>query len=268
MNLDRIPQTLKDLRQWVCVHGGSKVPMRAFSPNSASSTDPSSWSSFENAVRAVKQGHYDNVGFVFADNGIVGIDIDCGWTEDGLLSPLAFDILSRCQSYTELSRSKRGFHILLKGTLPFKGKNNLNGVEIYQSSRYFIMTGDVILFPEIRENQGAIDSILNDYFQETERESAAKPAASRIYKPEWELPRKRKEDDGNWRVKLRPVYPRIPAGSRNICLTSLAGMMHNQGYSKTQIYDELFYANTVACDPSLDKRELRTIVNSVTRYKR
>lgn len=51
-------------------------------------------------------------------------------------------------------------------------------------------------------------------------------------------------------------------------LTSLAGMLHNQGYSKQQIYDELLYCNTVACDPPLDRGEIQTICNSVTRYKR
>ena len=83
----------------------------------------------------------------------------------------------------------------------------------------------------------------------------------RIYCPIWEMPE-------NNRIKLRPVYPRIPNGSRNICLTSLAGMLHNQGYSKQQIYDELLYCNTVACDPPLDRGEIQTICNSVTRYKR
>jgi hypothetical protein len=43
---------------------------------------------------------------------------------------------------------------------------------------------------------------------------------------------------------------------------------NNQGYSKQQIYEEIIYANTVACDPPLDKNELQTICNSVTRYKR
>lgn len=45
-------------------------------------------------------------------------------------------------------------------------------------------------------------------------------------------------------------------------------MLHNQGYDQQQIYDELTYANVVACDPSLGEDELETIVRSVTRYKR
>lgn len=260
-DFSRIPAEVRQLNQWVCIRAGSKVPMRAFENDAASSSNSSSWASFDNAVRAVELGHYDNIGFVFHNNGIVGIDIDCGYEENGLLSQTAAEILGRCHSYTERSSSGRGFHILVKGKLPFDGKNNQHGVEIYQTGRYFITTGDMVVFPYLIENQPAIDAIVERFFQETRTEHDKPLMNVRIYNPEWELPK-----DG--RVKLRPVYPRIPAGSRNICLTSLAGMLHNQGYSKGQIYDELLYANAVACDPCLDKRELRTIVNSVSRYKR
>ena len=83
----------------------------------------------------------------------------------------------------------------------------------------------------------------------------------RIYSPVWSLP-----EAG--RFRLRPEYPRIPDGCRNISLTSLAGILHSQGYSKAQIYSELIYANAAACDPPLDEREVRSICNSVTKYKR
>ena len=55
---------------------------------------------------------------------------------------------------------------------------------------------------------------------------------------------------------------------RLLLISNTFYMLHNQGYTKQQIYDELVYANTVACDPVLPKSELQTIVNSVTRYKR
>lgn len=258
---EHIPQSLKDLNQWVCVHADSKVPMKCFEPEAASSTDPETWSPFATAVQAVADGHYDNIGFVFNDNDLVGIDIDTGYDADGFITTIAADILGKCQSYTERSRSGRGFHILLKGKLPFKGRNNLKGVEIYRASRYFIMTGNVVVYHELREDQEAIDYVVEKYFPETKRDDNAKSVGNRIYIPIWEKP------VGN-RIKLRPVYPRIPNGCRNICLTSLAGMLHNQGYSKEQIYDELIYCNTVACDPELPRSELQTIVSSVTRYKR
>ena len=119
----------------------------------------------------------------------------------------------------------------------------------------------MLLYRKIEENQTAIDYVVETYFSEAIREGEGRENVNRVYTPLWELPK-----DG--RVKLRPVYPRIPNGCRNICLTSLAGMLHNQGYDQQQIYDELTYANVVACDPSLGEDELETIVRSVTRYKR
>ena len=214
---DNIPEELKKLDQWVCANDGSKVPMKAWENEAASSTNPETWSDFETALESYNQHYYDYCGFVFADNGYVGIDIDEGYDEDGLMSVLGADIVGKCHSYTEKSRSGRGFHILLRGTLPFKGKNNLAGVEIYKAARYFIMTGNTLLYREIIENQEAIDYVVEKYFPEARETS---------------------------------------------------GMLHNQGYSKSQIYEELLYANTVACDPPLDRNELRTICNSVTRYKR
>jgi len=260
-NYGNIPTELTSLDQWVCTREDSKVPMKAYENEAASSVDPASWSSFSDAVESVKLGNYDHIGFVFNDTGIVGIDIDIGFDDEGFLSPLAADIIGKCKSYTEKSKSGRGFHIFLKGTLPFKGKNNRKGVEIYKTARFFITTGDAVLYKSIVENQEAIDYIVEKYFPEMRSDGNEKTISSRIYTPIWELPQ-------GTRIKLRPVYPRIPDGCRNICLTSLAGMLHNQGYSKQQIYDELVYANTVACDPALPKSELQSIVNSVTRYKR
>lgn len=257
---ENIPNELKALEQWVVVEKDSKVPLNANSGNPASSSKPETWATFEEAIHRVQVGDADNIGFVFDDDGYVGIDIDVGFDEDGLLSPMAIDILGVCHSYTERSRSGRGFHIILKGDLPFKGKNSRTGVEIYKDARYFITTGDVLLFRQLEENQTAIDYVIEKYFADGMRESR-KRAFNRIYTPVWELPQ-------GERMKLRPVYPRIPNGCRNICLTSLAGMMHNQGYDVESIYNELVYVNMVACDPSLDDDEIQTIVRSVTRYKR
>ena len=261
MNYDNIPIELKKLNQWVCTYSNSKIPMQASVNDVASSVNPQTWTSFDIANEAVSKGFYDYCGFVFADNGYVGIDIDIGYDEDGLLSQLAADIIGKCASYTEKSKSGRGFHILLRGSLPFKGKNNLAGVEIYKSARYFIMTGETILYHKMEENQEAIDYVVEKYFPNF-RTSSGKNGREKIYSPLWKTP------IINGRVKVRPIYPRIPNGCRNICLTSLAGMLHNQGYSKAQINDELLYANDVACDPPLDRSEIRRICNSVTRYKR
>lgn len=258
---DNIPEELKHLDQWVCANDDSKVPMMAFSNEPASSTNRGTWSDFQTAVASCEKGYYDYLGFVFAGNGIVGIDIDDGYDEDGFLSGTAADIIGKCRSYTETSKSGRGFHILLHGSLPFKGRNNLKGVEIYQQSRYFILTGKIMLYKELVSNQAAIDYVIEHYFPDY-KESTQHDIKDRIYNPIWEEPIK----DG--RITLRPVYPKIPNGSRNICLTSLAGLLHSLGYNKKQIYSELLYANQSACEPPLDNSELRSICNSIARYKR
>ena len=260
MNLNNIPHELKVLRQWVGVGVDSKVPMRVDTLFSASSTNPDTWCSFEEAEEAVRLGEISYPGFVFNDNGIVAIDIDDGYDEDGLMSELAADIIGKCESYTEKSKSGRGFHILLYGDLPFKGKNNLKGVEIYKTARYFIMTGDVILFNHIVENQNAIDYIVDKYFPDMRESESNRNLPNRIYTPIWV------KTEG--KIGLRPEYPPIPDGTRNISLTSIAGQWHNLGYGKEEIYRELLYVNSIACHPPLDVGEIQCITNSVTRYKR
>lgn len=258
---ENIPEELRNLTQWVCAQNNSKVPMKAYTKEAASSTNPQTWATFDTAHKAVSKGLYDYCGFVFNDNGYVGIDIDDGYDLDGFISPIAAEIIGKCQSYTEKSKSGRGFHIILKGTLPFKGKNNLAGVEMYKTARYFIMTGNTLIYKKIEENQEAIDYVIRKFFPATRHKRDQSIYNNCIYSPIWDLPK-------NNRIKLRPVYPRIPNGSRNICLTSLAGGLHNLGYSKQYIYDELVRVNDTACDPPLDTHELHTICNSVTRYKR
>ena len=274
MRYDNIPQELRVLNQWVCANEDSKVPMQANRPYPASSTNPATWASFEDALWAVDNGYYDYLGFVFNDNGIVGIDLDDAITYTEVFhsigektrfpetSELALEILELCRSYAEVSKSGTGVHIFVKGDIPFKGKNNLAGVEMYKTARFFIMTGDTVVHSwVIEENQAALDLIVEKYFPET-REKKSTTVTPRIYNPEWDNPK------GSRRVKIRPNYPVIPDGCRNICLTSLAGMMHSIGYTKGQIYRELQYANNTACRPPLLDWELKTICNSVTRYQR
>ena len=260
MNLNNIPKELKELPQWVCAKGDTKVPKRAAMNGAASSTDPSTWSTFNIAKNSVERGYNDCVGFVFNDNGIVGIDLDDAYDEDGFLTPLAADIVGKCGSYTEKSKSGTGIHILLYGDLPFKGKNNLKGVEIYKSARYFIMTGDTFLYNKMVENQDAIDYVVEKYFPEIRDAESNQPLTNRIYTPIWV------KTEG--KIGLRPEYPPIPDGTRNISLTSLAGQWHTLGYSREEIYRELLYVNSIACHPPLDINEIQCITNSVTRYKR
>ena len=254
-----IPEELKTDKAWVNVWNGSKIPMQTKIRKAASAVSEETWGYFADAEKNVADGTYNGIGYVFHDNGLVGIDIDEGYTAEGFISPLAVDLIRKCGSYTEKSRSGRGFHILVKGTLPFKGRNNQQGVEMYQSSRYFIMTGRTFMFSEIIENQAAIDYIVETYFAQSEREQTQ--SSQRIYSPIYPKPK-------NGRVFLQPQYPAIQSGGRNVCLTSLAGQLHTQGYSGQDLYKELLRANQEACKPPLAVGEIQQIVRSVTKYRR
>lgn len=258
---ENLPEELTSLPQWVCAWNNSKIPMNARVRKGASSSNPSTWSDFETARKAVESGVYDDIGFVFNNNGIVGIDIDCGFDSTGFLSDISIDIMKACQSFTEKSRSGRGLHIYLKGNLPFEGRNNRQGVEIYKSGRYFIATGKVLVYDTIIANQEAIDYVVSKYFPEVEKVSNGTAKSTAFYSPTFTKPE-------NGKISLKPTYPPIESGSRNQSLTSLAGQLHNRGYSKEQIYRELLRCNEEACKPKLPTREIQIIVNSVTRYQR
>lgn len=259
---EKIPEELRKLDQWVCAWDGSKIPMRAFERKGASSVDPASWSSFDQAAACVEAEVYDQIGFVFNDNGIVGIDIDTGF-EDGLMTPLCADIIKACRSYTEKSRSGRGVHIFIKGTLPFPGKNNMEGVEIYKTGRYFITTGKQICFSEIREDQDAVDYVVQKYFPERPQGSVQRDLGkgTKIYTPAWKKP-------GKGRFCVSPEYPEIKKGNRNLSMLSIAGTLWKQGYELGELYRKLCKINQSSCKPPLSERELQSICKSISKYER
>lgn len=255
-----IPEELKKLPHWVCWWNNSKIPMQANVMKAASPSDRSTWATYEEASAAVEAGRYDGVGFMFG-NGIVGIDIDRGFDEDGFPSEMASWIITACNSFTEVSRSGRGFHIYVKGHLPFHGKNNRKGCEIYASGRFFIVTGNQFLpgvLPDtVEENQGAIDFVLDKYFRDIVTPSGR---SARQYEPMYWLTEGRT-------VPTRPYYPPIEEGCRNQSLASLAGQMQVIGYEPRQIFYELMTVNNTVCDPPLPRKEVINIVSSITRYK-
>ena len=261
MRTDTIPQEMRELKQWVVARNGSKVPFRADRYGAASSSDPSTWSDFETAVKTVEKGKADYLGFVFT-GGIVGIDIDAGFTESGLLNELSVDCMRACQSFTERSRSGRGIHIYVRGELPFKGKNNGSGVEIYQQGRYFIVTGEKLVYGDLRANQEGIDYIIGKYFADCVREAKSGRVGEPIYRPQFCVPA-----DGAIALR-KTVYPPIPQGMRNMSLTSLAGQLHTAGCSEEIMRSEVLRCNEEACKPPLPLDEVESIIQSVRRYNR
>lgn len=145
-----LPAELRELRQWLLwrkeLRGDkwTKIPYNPHTGYPASPTNPEQWGSFSEVLQVLshKQGYYDGIGFVFTESDpYAGIDLD-NKQDDPALQAQHDTILSAFPSYTELSPSGKGKHIIVKGAVP-KGRN-AGGVEIYSSGRFFTMTGNVI----------------------------------------------------------------------------------------------------------------------------
>ena len=85
------------------------------------------------------------VGFVFSESdSFVGIDIDnCISADNGDIEQHAKEIIDQLDSYTEISPSGKGVHVIAKGKLPDGWRKNGN-VEIYDTGRYFTITGNLL----------------------------------------------------------------------------------------------------------------------------
>ena len=158
-NYDNIPQEIKALRQWVCFslqfneerQKYDKIPKSPLRNENGSPTNPKKWGTFEEACNAVDRFGYDGIGFVFtADSPFCGADIDhCVNTDTGEINELAADIVDTMDTYTELSPSGTGLHIIYKGDNHPKWRKKVKDalgenidLEMYQSGRYFTVTGN------------------------------------------------------------------------------------------------------------------------------
>ena len=145
------PAELKQLRRWVGYRlvpdkdGGKprKMPLNAVNGQGARSNDPTTWTDYGTAKDAAEKYGYNGIGFMFLkDDGYVGIDIDhCYDPATNTFNETATAIMTRQNTYMEFSPSGDGVHLYFKGTKP-KGtsKNTENGVEMYDSVRYFTVT--------------------------------------------------------------------------------------------------------------------------------
>lgn len=146
---DGISRELRARPQWVLWRleerdgKPTKVP---YSPHGgrASSADLMTWGTFEEAFEAYEAGDYAGVGFVFCSaDPFTGVDLDdCRDPETGELEPWAAEIVTALNSYTELSPSGTGVHIICKARIPRGGRRGR--VEMYAQDRFFTITGHTI----------------------------------------------------------------------------------------------------------------------------
>lgn len=122
----------------------TKVPyIAAANGGHAQTNNPATWRPYADAVKVSNNGGgYAGVGFVFTNTDIVGVDLDHCIQADGTLETWADEIVTQLDSYTEVTPSGTGLHILARGHLPPGGRRK-GQIEMYDaaSPRYFTVTG-------------------------------------------------------------------------------------------------------------------------------
>ena len=170
---ENIPAELKSLPRWVCwkfEQRGGKMTKVPYTPTGrrAKSNDPATWAAFDECRAAHERGRFDGIGFQLDGSGIVGVDIDHARDAAGNWNTAAADITERLASYAEISPSGEGVHIFIKAVKPgSKSKNAAAGVEMYDTKRFFTVTGN--LYREglnaVQERQEALKGVYFKYLE-------------------------------------------------------------------------------------------------------
>jgi len=187
VNVDSIPEEMKALKNWLLwkyedrkdSKGNikkTKIPYQA-SGKKAESTNPETWGSFENIIKTLDRfpEKFDGIGFAFSeDSGIMGLDFDhVKDPETGEWNPEAIKEIKSLNSYAEMSPSGTGAHVICIAKIP--GPHRREGPrEMYESGRYFTVTGDYIQGTDqtVNEAQGAVNALYYSWFNHRDKKTA------------------------------------------------------------------------------------------------
>lgn len=165
---------MKKVANWVCHR--NKIPIDPNTGQNAKSNDSSTWGTYEQAKAMLESDKsISGLGFMFSNSPYVGIDIDhC--IQNNKFSDLAKQIITTVKSYTEISPSGTGIHIICEGKLEGGGRKNSElGLEIYDMGRYFTVTERMLKnFKTVEQRQKEIDGICEKYFAEKIKKKSEK----------------------------------------------------------------------------------------------
>lgn len=159
-----IPEELRLLPQWVVwkyedigAKKPTKVPYNPKNGKHADVTDSNTWSSFEEAFNYFSMGNCSGLGFVFSKNDPYAF-IDLDDTEgDNAAYDRQVKIFKEFDSYSELSPSGKGLHIIIKGNV--SAGRRRSHIEIYSENRYATMTGNVHNIKPIQNRQEILSQL-------------------------------------------------------------------------------------------------------------
>ena len=156
--LESLPETLRAIPHWMGTRYErrkdakiDKPPHRVVSGLpviKADKTNPENWTTFGEAWGAYERGEVDAIGFVFNKDDSFFV-VDCDHVidpETGEIDSAAADVIHALDSYTELSCSRTGVHVVGHGAKPeYAGcRSDKLGfdIEVYDNARFVVMTGE------------------------------------------------------------------------------------------------------------------------------
>ena len=205
-----IPDEMKERPQWVVWESErnilgewTKVPYDARTGRRASTTNPTTWSSFDHAFAAYSDPscEFAGVGFVFSkDDPYVGIDLDdCRDPESGAIlpwtdeqrscnrwqpdAPEPSDLIKKLGSYAEVSPSERGVKVIIKAELLQSGK--AGDFEAYSEKRYFTITGWRLSDApaEVADCNGQLEALREAFFEGQQKQKQSRQKTTTIKAP-------------------------------------------------------------------------------------
>lgn len=149
-----IPQELKAYKQWLWFKvyrnkdkdgkiKSVKIPISPITYKSNEWNKSENQVDFETALSGLENSGCDGLSFVLTDNDpYICIDVDKLSDIDG--EKLADIIQDFNSTYKEMSVSKNGLHIFVKGNIPKNINNQIEHIELYKSNKCIAMTGNLI----------------------------------------------------------------------------------------------------------------------------
>lgn len=263
---ENIPEDLKIIPQWVCWDAVyleekdkfTKVPINPMTGNKASSTDPSTWGTFSEALNGMQKYSMDGIGIVLTKGlGLVGVDIDNCYI-DGMFSDEAIIAIQAFGSYTEFSPSGKGIRIFVYGSLP-EGRRRKGNFEIYNCGRFLTITGNkTSIYNKVESRQASINYIHSKYLSDEVK--IINPVRREFSIPDNDSELIQKIVNSKNGYKFQSLYRGDRAGyssasDADIALCNILAYWCNGDYSRI---DSLFRSSGLYRDKWDEKRGART----------
>lgn len=249
VNTDKIPACMKKWDNWIYwknikLEDGkfTKIPYSDIG-KSAKTNDCKTWKQFQDVANWKSKG-FSGIGFMLnKSNPFTIIDLDkC--IENGKPSLFAQNVIDYFNSYTEISPSGTGLHVILVGSIE-KAVKRIE-IEIYDNLRYMAMTGVVFLDRPVMKRQAKLDRTIKKYCKKKVK-----------LKNDYTFP-----DNGKFTMPKETFNE----GMRNNEMAKYAGILNNKNINDNEYWQYLFQINKQCCHPPLKDSEVQTVGQSVRRY--